>query len=89
MRLPFADRAEAGRALAERLAPLGLEGAVVLALPRGGVPVGHEVARRLGPGWTSWSRARSAIRRSRSSASGRSPRAATRCSTAGCCGGSA
>ncbi|MFC6881840.1 phosphoribosyltransferase [Actinomadura yumaensis] len=48
MRLPFADRAEAGRALAERLAPLGLEGAVVLALPRGGVPVGHEVARRLG-----------------------------------------
>ncbi|WP_067457862.1 phosphoribosyltransferase [Actinomadura macra] len=48
VRLPYADRAEAGRVLAGRLAPLGLEGAVVLALPRGGVPVGYEVARRLG-----------------------------------------
>jgi putative phosphoribosyl transferase len=47
VRLPFADRAEAGRVLAERLVPLGLEGAVVLALPRGGVPIGYEVARRL------------------------------------------
>jgi putative phosphoribosyl transferase len=45
--LPYADRAEAGRVLAARLAPMGLEGAVVLALPRGGVPVGFEVARRL------------------------------------------
>ncbi|MFA1545458.1 phosphoribosyltransferase [Actinomadura chokoriensis] len=48
VRLPYADRTEAGRVLAERLVPLGLEGAVVLALPRGGVPVGYEVARRLG-----------------------------------------
>ncbi|MFC9973338.1 phosphoribosyltransferase [Spirillospora sp. NPDC127200] len=47
IRLPYADRAEAGRVLAERLVPLGLRGAVVLALPRGGVPVGCEVARRL------------------------------------------
>ncbi|MFD0905805.1 phosphoribosyltransferase [Actinomadura sediminis] len=47
VRLPYADRAEAGRVLAERLVPLGLEGAAVLALPRGGVPVGHEIARRL------------------------------------------
>ncbi|GLW64188.1 phosphoribosyltransferase [Actinomadura rubrobrunea] len=47
VRLPFTDRAEAGRLLAERLAPMGLEGAVVLALPRGGVPVGYEIARRL------------------------------------------
>jgi putative phosphoribosyl transferase len=47
VRLPFTDRAEAGRVLAERLVPLGLDGAVVLALPRGGVPVGYEVARRL------------------------------------------
>ncbi|MQY07834.1 phosphoribosyltransferase [Actinomadura macrotermitis] len=46
--LPFADRAEGGRRLAGRLAPLGLEGAVVLALPRGGVPVAREVADRLG-----------------------------------------
>ncbi|CNF71736.1 phosphoribosyltransferase [Mycobacterium tuberculosis] len=48
VRLPYTDRAEAGRVLAERLVPLGLHGAVVLALPRGGVPVGYEVARRLG-----------------------------------------
>ncbi|RSN51202.1 phosphoribosyltransferase [Actinomadura sp. WAC 06369] len=47
VRLPYADRTEAGRVLAERLAPLGLEGAAVLALPRGGVPVGYEIARRL------------------------------------------
>ncbi|MFC4051903.1 phosphoribosyltransferase [Actinomadura syzygii] len=47
VRLPYTDRSEAGRVLAERLVPLGLDGAVVLALPRGGVPVGHEVARRL------------------------------------------
>ncbi|TDC83535.1 phosphoribosyltransferase family protein [Actinomadura sp. 7K507] len=47
VRLPYTDRAEAGRVLAERLAPMGLEGAAVLALPRGGVPVGYEIARRL------------------------------------------
>jgi len=44
----FRDRQEAGRLLAERLAGRGLEQAVVLALPRGGVPVAFEVARRLG-----------------------------------------
>lgn len=45
----FADRTEAGRALADRLAGEGLPGrVVVLALPRGGVPIGAEVARRLG-----------------------------------------
>lgn len=48
VRLPYTDREEAGRVLAERLAPMGLDGAAVLALPRGGVPVGHEIARRLG-----------------------------------------
>lgn len=48
VRLPYTDRTEAGRVLAERLVPLGLDGAAVLALPRGGVPVGYEVARRLG-----------------------------------------
>jgi putative phosphoribosyl transferase len=47
LRLPFDDRAEAGRALAEQLVPLKLDHPVVLALPRGGVPVGFEVARRL------------------------------------------
>lgn len=45
----FADRAEAGRALARRLADEHLTAPiVVLALPRGGVPVAAEVARALG-----------------------------------------
>jgi putative phosphoribosyl transferase len=44
----FRDRAEAGRRLAEALAHLGREDAVVLAIPRGGVHVGAEVARTWG-----------------------------------------
>lgn len=43
----FADRADAGRQLASRLADLTLERPVVLALPRGGVPVAVEIAERL------------------------------------------
>lgn len=43
----FSDRAEAGRLLAERLAGREYEKPVVLALPRGGVPVAAEVARAL------------------------------------------
>ena len=43
----FADRAEAGRLLAEPLVAMRLSHPVVLALPRGGVPVGAEIARRL------------------------------------------
>jgi putative phosphoribosyl transferase len=44
----FADRADAGRALAEHLrAYAGRSDVVVLALPRGGVVVGFEVAREL------------------------------------------
>ncbi|EYD77378.1 Phosphoribosyl transferase domain protein [Rubellimicrobium mesophilum DSM 19309] len=43
----FHDRREAGRLLAERLAPLSVPTPVVLALPRGGVPVAYEVARAL------------------------------------------
>jgi putative phosphoribosyl transferase len=44
----FADRAEAGRLLARRLAATPREGRVIiLALPRGGVPIGLEVARML------------------------------------------
>ena len=43
----FADRAEAGRRLAERLLRFKDERPVILALPRGGVPVGFEVARAL------------------------------------------
>ena len=44
----FRNRAEAGRLLAERLREYaGRDDVVVLALPRGGVPVAFEVARAL------------------------------------------
>ncbi len=45
----FNDRADAGRQLAQRLAACAHRPDVtVLALPRGGVPVGYEIARELG-----------------------------------------
>jgi putative phosphoribosyl transferase len=45
----FGDRAEAGRFLAEQLRGYaGRDDVIVLALPRGGVPVAYEVARALG-----------------------------------------
>jgi putative phosphoribosyl transferase len=45
----FHDRHDAGRQLADRLTHhAGRPDAIVLALPRGGVPVGFEVARALG-----------------------------------------
>jgi putative phosphoribosyl transferase len=45
----YRDRREAGRILGERLAALaGRPDLVVLGLPRGGVPIAWEVARRLG-----------------------------------------
>jgi putative phosphoribosyl transferase len=44
----FSDRFDAGRRLAERLQDYaGRDDVIVLALPRGGVPVGFEVARAL------------------------------------------
>lgn len=43
----FKDRRDAGLRLAGRLSEYRDEDAVVLALPRGGVPVGYEVARAL------------------------------------------
>jgi predicted phosphoribosyltransferase len=46
-RTVFADRTEAGRLLAQRLAQMALPDPLVIALPRGGVPVGAEIAQQL------------------------------------------
>ena len=47
--MKFRDRRQAGRALAEKLQHYaGRDDVLVLALPRGGVPVGFEIARALG-----------------------------------------
>lgn len=43
----FLDRSDAGQQLAAKLAALSLDQPVVYALPRGGVPVGLEIARSL------------------------------------------
>jgi putative phosphoribosyl transferase len=44
----FPNRIEAGRQLAEKLDKYaGLKDVIVLGLPRGGVPIGYEVAKRL------------------------------------------
>ena len=47
-RISFDDRRDAGRQLATKLTPYAKARPFVLALPRGGVPVGYEVARALG-----------------------------------------
>lgn len=48
MNTPFWDRHQAGQILAQQLPPwLKAESGVVLALPRGGVPVGYEIASPL------------------------------------------
>ncbi|MEW9919339.1 phosphoribosyltransferase [Marimonas sp. MJW-29] len=44
----FDDRVQAGQMLAEKLANMQLDAPLIFALPRGGVPVAAEVARRLG-----------------------------------------
>ena len=50
--MTYRDRAEAGRKLAAALAHMkGRNDLLVLALPRGGVPVAAEVARTLGAPW--------------------------------------
>ena len=46
--MPFLDRADAGRRLAGVLTGVLDADAIVLGLPRGGIPVGYEIARALG-----------------------------------------
>jgi len=49
MALPFRDRTQAGQLLASKLSHYaGRDDVLVLALPRGGVPVAFEVSQRLG-----------------------------------------
>jgi len=45
---PLEDRSEAGRLLAEQLGHRRLSNPVVLGIPRGGVVVAYEIARRIG-----------------------------------------
>jgi putative phosphoribosyl transferase len=52
--LRFSDREDAGRQLAEELKGFAKDNPIVIALPRGGVPVGFEVARRLGAPLDIW-----------------------------------
>lgn len=46
--MPFQDRRDAGQQLAVRLMDKASENPLILALPRGGVPIGYEVAKALG-----------------------------------------
>ena len=43
----FSDRADAGRRLADRLEEFKGRDTIILAIPRGGVPIGFEIAKRL------------------------------------------
>ena len=47
IKMPFRDRLDAGQQLARRLEPYRKAQPVVFAIPRGGVPVGAEIARYL------------------------------------------
>lgn len=46
-KLIFENRKEAGQLLAEKLEKYKSSGAIVLAIPRGGIPIGFELAKRL------------------------------------------
>jgi len=46
--IPFENRQDAGRKLARKLSERDFENPLILALPRGGVPVAYEVAKALG-----------------------------------------
>ena len=79
----FHDRREAGQLLARQLADYkDRDDVVVLALPRGGVPVAYEIARELRRRSTCSSFASWACRGSPSWRWAPSPAGAPRCSTA-------
>ena len=44
----FSDRVDAGNRLALKMADIIDENTVVLAIPRGGVVIGHQIAKRYG-----------------------------------------
>lgn len=44
----FQNRKQAGRLLGERLKALSIQNPIILALPRGGIPIGYEIAKMLG-----------------------------------------
>jgi len=50
----FRNRTDAGRQLADLLTDHGAESPLVLGLPRGGIPVAYEVARKLGAPLDVW-----------------------------------
>ena len=52
MHVLFEDRQEAGRRIAKKLAPLGHTNAIILAIPRGGIPVAAAAAHRLQLPWS-------------------------------------
>lgn len=43
----FADRYDAGKRLADKLEPFRSQETIVMAIPRGGVPIGYEIAKKL------------------------------------------
>lgn len=45
--MPFVDRTDAGQQLGTELAELGIDGDIVLSIPRGGLPIGRAVADTL------------------------------------------
>ena len=76
----FRDREHAGRALAEALLSYRDESPIVLALPRGGVPVAFAVAQALGAPLDVWVVRKLGAPLSPSSGWARSPKAG-RCSS--------
>lgn len=50
----FQDRDDAGRQIGAALAEMDFRDPLLLGLPRGGVPIAREAARRIGAPWNTW-----------------------------------